>query len=182
MVYLFLADGFEEAEALVPVDLLRRAGIETSTVSMNPDLTVTGGHGIRVWADIPFAAVTLESADMLVLPGGTVGVANLEKSSGLKELLESAAAEGIPVCAICAAPAMLARWGILDGRDFVCYPGLEKGITSARPHPDRSTVEDGTFTTGRAAGSAFDFGLRLVARLAGEEKAASVAAGIFYQR
>ncbi len=181
MVYLFLAPGFEEAEALVPTDLLRRAGVETSLVAV-PEGPVTGGHGITVQADLPLSGVSLENASLLVLPGGGVGVANLGKSDEVRRLFTEADARGIPIAAICAAPSLLGNWGLLHGRNAVCYPDArwESQMTDATLHPDQGAVDDGTLTTGRAAGSAFDFGLRLVARLAGEEMAAKVAAGIHY--
>ena len=181
MVYIFLAPGFEEAEALVPADLLRRAGIETALVSLGGRV-ITGGHNIGVQADLPITDVDLDKAQMLVLPGGTVGVQNLGESESLKELLTEASARNIPLAAICAAPTLLGKWGLLQGRNFVCYPGLETGVTDGIAHPDQSTVDDGLLTTGRAAGSSFDFGLRLIARLAGEEKAAQIAAGIHYHK
>ncbi len=181
MVYLFLAPGFEEAEALVPTDLLRRSGIETALVGV-PEGPVTGGHGITVQTDLSLADVNLDEAEILVLPGGTDGVQHLGESEGLRALVTEADRRNIPIAAICAAPSLLGQWNLLHGRHAVCYPDprWEGQMAGGTLHPDRSTVTDGTLTTGRAAGSSFDFGLRLVARLKGEETAARVAAGIHY--
>lgn len=181
MVYIFLAPGFEEAEALVPADLLRRAGVETALVGVSEG-PVPGGHGITVLPDMPLSAVTLDNAEILVLPGGGVGVQNLGESPTVRSLFVQADERGIPIAAICAAPSLLGRWNLLHGRNAVCYPDQrwECHMSDGQLHPDCGTVTDGTLTTGRAAGSAFAFGLRLVARLKGEETADRIAAGIHY--
>lgn len=179
MVYIFLAPGFEEAEALVPADLLRRAGIDTALVGTERG-PVVGGHGIAVLPDMELPQVALEDAEMLVLPGGGRGVENLACCPQVEQLIRLAAAQGIPIAAICAAPTLLARWGLLEGRRAVCFPGLEDKLTGARP-TDASVVPDGAFITARAAGSAFDFGLELVKVLAGEEKAEEVRHNVHYR-
>lgn len=179
MVYVLLAPGFEEAEALVPVDLLRRAGIETALVSITGE-PVPGSHSVTVTADIALEDVDLSKADMVVLPGGGPGYKNLGKEPRVEELVRSAAEKGLWVAAICAAPTLLGRWGLLTGKDAVCYPGMEEGLTGAKARMDRGFVADGKIITGRAAGSAFDFGLALIEALAGKAEADKVRNGIYY--
>ncbi len=179
MVYILLAPGFEEAEALVPADLLRRAGIETALVGVSGN-EVTGSHQITVKADLTLDRADPEGAELVVLPGGGLGVENLGKSSEVERFVRRAAERGVPLAAICAAPTLLARYGLLEGRRAVCYPGMEDKLAGARACPDWSVVEDGPVTTGRAAGSAFDFGLKLVERLAGRAKAEEVRGGVHY--
>ena len=179
MVYIFLAPGFEEAEALVPADLLRRAGIDTALVSVSGG-PVAGGHGMAVLPDMELSQVEPEDADMLVLPGGGRGVENLGCCPRVEQLVRTAAARGTPVAAICAAPTLLARWGLLEGKRAVCFPGLEDKLTGARA-ADVPVVTDGTITTACAAGSAFDFGLELIRRLSGGEKAEEVRRNVHYR-
>lgn len=179
MVYILLAPGFEEAEALVPADLLRRAGIETALVSIAGE-TVTGSHGISVAADTVLDRADLSKAEMVVLPGGGPGYKNLGAEPKVEALVREAVRRDIWVAAICAAPTLLGRWGLLEGKQAVCFPGMEEGLTGAQAHMDRRTVRDGKIVTGRAAGSAFDFGLDLVEALAGPEKAAQVRGAIHY--
>lgn len=179
MVYILLAPGFEEAEALVPADLLRRAEIETALVSITGE-PVPGSHGITVTADTNLDGVDLSKADMVVLPGGGPGHKNLGKEPRVERLVEEAAEKGLWVAAICAAPTLLGKWGLLTGKDAVCYPGMEDGLTGAQARMDRGFVVDGKIITGRAAGSVFDFGLALVEALAGKEEADKVRHGIHY--
>lgn len=179
MVYILLAPGFEEAEALVPADLLRRAGIEVALTALEGE-TVTGGHQITVKADLPLDQVDLDRADMVVLPGGGAGVQNLLRSAAVERLVRETAARNIPLAAICAAPTLLGRWGLLEGKRAVCYPGMEDQLTGAKVCRDSGAVEDGTLVTGRAAGSAFDFGLKLVEALSGADKAREVRHAVYY--
>lgn len=179
MVYVLLAPGFEEAEALVPVDLLRRANVETATVSLTGE-PVPGSHGVTVLADVILDDVDLSKADMLVLPGGGPGYKNLGKEPKVEQLVRNAAEKGLWLAAICAAPTLLGRWGLLEGKNAVCYPGMEEGLTGAQPRMDQGFVVDGKIITGRAAGSAFDFGLALVEALAGAAEADKVRHGIYY--
>lgn len=179
MVYIMLAEGFEESEAIVPADLLRRAGIETALVSVEPGL-VRGSHGICVQADLTFGQIDLSKAEMIVLPGGLGGVKNLSKLSGIGHAIQLALEEDKWVAAICAAPTLLAKRGFLQGKKAVCYPGMEDQLEGAEPQMERGVVVDRPIITGRAAGSAFDFGLELVKALAGEEKAKEVRDGIHY--
>ncbi|MCI9309699.1 MAG: DJ-1/PfpI family protein [Lawsonibacter sp.] len=179
MVYILLAPGFEEAEALVPVDMLRRANIETATVSITGE-PVPGSHNVTVTADVTLDDVDLSKADMLVLPGGGPGYKNLGKEPRVEQLVRNAAEKGLWLAAICAAPTLLGRWGLLEGKNAVCYPGMEEGLTGAQPRMDQGFVVDGKIITGRAAGSAFDFGLALVEALAGAAEADKVRHGIYY--
>lgn len=179
MVYILLAPGFEEAEALVPVDMLRRANIETATVSITGE-PVPGSHGVTVLADVTLDDVDLSRADMIVLPGGGPGYKNLGKEPRVEQLVRKAAERGLWLAAICAAPTLLGRWGLLEGKNAVCYPGMEEGLTGAQPQMDQGVVVAGKVITGRAAGSAFDFGLTLVETLAGKEESDKVRHGIYY--
>lgn len=179
MVYILLAPGFEEAEALVPVDMLRRANIETATVSITGE-PVPGSHGVTVLADVTLDDVDLSRADMIVLPGGGPGYKNLGKEPRVEQLVRKAAEKDLWVAAICAAPTLLGRWGLLEGKNAVCYPGMEEGLTGAQPQMDQGVVVAGKVITGRAAGSAFDFGLTLVETLAGKEESDKVRHGIYY--
>ncbi|MCF2597054.1 DJ-1 family glyoxalase III [Pseudoflavonifractor phocaeensis] len=179
MVYILLAPGFEEAEALVPADLLRRAGIETALTSLEGGF-VTGGHQITVKADLTLDQVDLDRAEMLVLPGGGVGVRNLGESQAVADLIRRGAERDIPLAAICAAPTLLGRWGLLEGKQAVCYPGMEDQMTGARVCRESGVAEDVRLITGRAAGSAFDFGLKLVEALSGADKAQEVRYAVHY--
>ncbi len=179
MVYILLAPGFEEAEALVPADLLRRANIETALVTVTGK-PVPGSHGITVTADIALEDVDLSKVDMVVLPGGGLGYKNLGREPQVERLVKEAAEKGLWVAAICAAPTLLGKWGLLTGKDAVCYPGMEEGLTGAQARMDQRFVTDGKIITGRAAGSAFDFGLALVEALAGRDEAGKVRHDIYY--
>ena len=182
MVYILLGEGFEEAEALVTADVLRRANLPVALVSVSGHPTVTGSHGITVTADRSIAVTVLEDGDMLVLPGGLGGVTSMEKSGAAMDLIREAAGHH-RLAAICAAPTLLARAGLLkQGAHCVCYPGLEGELSAAGavPEMDRSTVVDGNLITGRGPGAAFDFALRLVEVLAGADAAKAVAAGLVY--
>lgn len=178
MVYILLAPGFEEAEALVPADLLRRAGLETKLIGLTA-APVPGGQGMQVVPDGTLDQVDLDRADMIVLPGGSLGVKNLGAEPAVEALVRQAAQRGIWVAAICAAPTLLAQWDLLHGKRAVCYPGLEPRLGDALPQ-DFSVVEAGNIITGRAAGSAFDFGLKLVSVLSNPEKSEEVRHGICY--
>ena len=180
MVYFFLADGFEEIEALCPVDLCRRVGIDAKTVSITESNVVTGSHGIAVMADLT-AKDTLGDFDMIVLPGGLPGTTNLEASPLVQSAIDKALAEEKYIAAICAAPSLLGRWGLLEGREAVCYPGWEDQLTGAKVQKEAQVVESGSILTGRAAGAAFDFGLALIRKLRGAEEEEKVRHGIFYR-
>ena len=179
MVYILLAPGFEEAEALVPADLLRRANIETALVSIQGD-TVTGSHGITVTADTLLEKIDLSKAEMIVLPGGGTGVKNLGAEPAVERLVRQAADQNIWVAAICAAPTLLGRWGLLESRKAICYPGLEEQLTGAQVQTAPGEIKDGKIITGRAAGSAFDFGAELIEALLDRAAADKVLEAICY--
>ena len=184
MIYILLGKGFEEAEALVTADVLRRANLPVSLVSIDGNSTVTGSHGITVAADQSIVTVGMDAGDMLVLPGGMGGVASLEGNPLAMALIRRAACDdSLWLAAICAAPTLLARAGLLDsGVHAVCYPGMEGELSAvgAIPVLDRPVAAQGNLITGRAAGSAFDFGLALVETLAGIDAARAVAAALVY--
>ena len=179
MVYILLAPGFEEIEALAPVDLLRRANIETATVSITGE-PVPGSHGVTVTADIALEDVDLSRADMVVLPGGGPGYKNLGKDPRVEQLVRAAVEKDLWVAAICAAPTLLGRWGLLEGKDAVCYPGMEEGLTGAQPQMDQGVVVAGKVITGRAAGDAIDFAAELIEVLRDRAAADKVLESICY--
>ncbi len=175
MVYILLADGFEEAEALVPADLLRRAGVEVTLVGVTGE-TVTGAHGIAVVSEVNVETVNVEHMEMLVVPGGLPGVTNVAASESAMELVKAAAEGKSYLAAICAAPAMvLGPLGVLKGYKATGYPGTEEGMEGAQPQKGYSVVVDGDIISGEGPGSAFDFVLTLVQVLKGEETAKQVA-------
>ena len=169
MIFVFLADGFEEIEALTPVDLLRRAGLDVRTVGIG-SCTPCGAHGIRVTADIGEDDLPLDDMTAMILPGGMPGTKNLEQSDTVQRALTHAVRHSLPVGAICAAPLILGHAGLLDGRRAVCFPGFEPELTGASVGTD-AVVTDGPFTTSRGAGTAMAFALELVRRLCSAEAA-----------
>lgn len=179
MVYIILGKGFEEAEAIIPCDLLRRAGVEVRFAGIG-GLLVTGGHGIAVKADCLATKAALASAEMIVLPGGLGGVASIRGSKTVMEAVKKAYEEGCYVAAICAAPTVLAELGITDGKNATCYPGMENEMGSANMC-GAGAVADGKVVTGKAAGTAFDFALKLIEVLKGKAAADAIASGVVYQ-
>lgn len=178
MVYVYLADGFEEVEALAPVDILRRCGVEVQTVGVTGK-TVAGAHGIRVEADILPEAVELDAAQMLILPGGMPGTTNLEKDSRVTDAVLAANAQGKYIAAICAAPSVLGHLGLLQGKNATCYPGFEADLHGAAVLQD-GVVLDGNIITAKGAGRASDFGFLLAGILAGGEKALEIRRAMQY--
>lgn len=173
MIYLLLADGFEEVEALTPLDLLRRAGKEVRTVSITASRTVCGAHGISVLADMTAEDVSLPCDELLILPGGMPGTTNLDASPLTDRLIKEVLSHGGRVGAICAAPLILGKRGLLAGRRAVCYPGFEDALKGATVL-DTSVVTDGAFTTATGAGVAVLFGAELVSLLCGKDAAKSL--------
>ncbi len=179
MVYVFLADGFEEVEALTPVDLLRRAGAEVRTVGITGK-TVMGARGIPVVADILPDEVDKDEIDMIVLPGGMPGTMNLNGSDFVHDMVLFCVEHDRYVAAICAAPSViLGGMDLLRHRRAVCYPGMEDGMTCATAVSQNCCV-DGKIITGRAAGAALDFALALCSVIMGEAAAQQVAESICY--
>ena len=174
MVYVLLGTGFEEMEAIAPIDLLRRAGIEVKTVGVTGK-TVYGSHGIGVVADILPEDMELDAMEMIVLPGGLGGVASTRASKPALDALRYGWEQGRFVAAICAGPTVLADLGITDGRNATCYPGCEGQMGSANMQPGAAAVRDGKLITGTSAGCAIPFALELIRALRGEEKAQAIA-------
>ncbi|MDR0518632.1 MAG: DJ-1/PfpI family protein [Clostridiales Family XIII bacterium] len=169
LVYVHLADGFEEIEALTQVDLLRRAGVDAKTVSIMGRREVTGAHGVRVYADIVFAEADYDSCEMIVLPGGLPGATNLAAHEGLREKLLDFAGAGKRIAAICASPAaILAPLGILDGKKATGYPGYEDQALANAIRTDGDVVIDGSIITSRGPATAMPFALALVEELCGK--------------
>ena len=179
MVIVFLADGFEEAEALVPVDMLKRCGIDVKTVSVMESKTVTGTHGIKILADEHYKEFKAENFSAIILPGGLPGADHLENSDYVKEAVLLANKEKKLVCAICAAPKILGKYGILHGKKAVCYPGFEDKLAGASASEDGVMV-DGNIITSRAAGKCFDFAFEIAKALGKETEANQVKKGILY--
>ena len=177
--YVFLAEGFEEIEALTPVDILRRGGVDVKFVAIGDSLQVTGANGITIMADMTFDADVIEGADLLVCPGGMPGASNLAACEPLGALLRSQAASGRLVAAICAAPAVtLAPLGILEGKNATCYPGFEDLLESnGACHKAERVVRDGNIITANGPSSAFPFALALVDALCGSEVEQQIAVG-----
>lgn len=169
MIYVFLAEGFEEIEALAPVDVLRRGGIEVKTVGVTGK-TVTGAHGIAVSADITVDQITLEGIEGIVLPGGMPGTLNLEANERLCELVRQADRKQLLIGAICAAPSVLGHLGVLNGKHATCFPGFEKELTGATVC-DGQVVCDGNIITAKGAGAALDFAFALLCFLTDKQTA-----------
>lgn len=174
MVYVLLGTGFEETEAIAPIDLMRRAGIHVVTVGIQ-DKTIVGGHGIAVVADITLEQMDLTQMDMIVLPGGLGGVASVKGSSLALDAVRFAWENDKWIGAICAAPTVLAHLGITDGKHATCYPGCEADMGNAIMEAKKAYVVDGKLITGTSAGCAVPFGLALVAALKGQSMADQVA-------
>ena len=177
MIYCYLAPGFEEVEALAPVDLLRRAGLDVKTVGVGGNV-ITGSHGIPVKADLELSdALLTDALQAIILPGGMPGTKNLDADPGVQSAITYAAETGKLLCAICAAPSILGKRGLLSGKRATAFPGFEKEMPGAIVCGD-SVVRDGNFITGKGAGAAVDFGLAIVAAFLGEETAAKLRATI----
>lgn len=177
--YVFLADGFEEIEGLSVVDILRRAGVQVTTVSIKKDCMVTGRSNITVLADQWFGETDFENADLLVLPGGIPGTTNLRDYAPLTVLLKKFYEEKKLMAAICAAPMVFGGLGFLEGRKATIYPGMEGELKGAKAMKDQVVV-DGFITTSRGMGTAIPFALSLVEQLLGKEKALAIKESIVY--
>ena len=180
--YVFLADGFEEVEALTQVDLLRRAGVDVKMISVTGEKQVFGAHRIAVHSDatIEQMAMSLDKADMLVLPGGMLGTLGLKNHKGLESLLRRYYRKGLWLAAICAAPTIFGEFGFLEGRKACCYPGMVDVLKGAEVSYDPVCV-DGHIITSRGVGTALTFALEMIAQLLGREKADEIAKSIVYQ-
>lgn len=174
MVYILLGTGFEEIEALAPVDLLRRAGVEVTTVGLNGKI-VYGSHRIGVQADITIDELDISDAEMIVLPGGLGGVASIRGCDKALEAVKAVAAAGKYVAAICAGPTVLADLGLLTGVNATCYPGQIPNMKDALVVENAACVTDGKIITGTSAGTAVPFALALIEALKGAEAAGAIA-------
>ena len=200
MVYVFLADGFEEVEAVAPIDILRRAGVEVVTVKVGGNNIidvivnniVSGSHDIKIIADINDLEIVilnmimvkraLDNLEMIVLPGGAAGVENLYNSESVKKVIDYCVANKIPIAAICAAPSILARLGYLKNIRATAYPTFRRYLIDGGAVLDETNkvITDGIFTTAAAAGVSIEFGLELVRVLKGEGAAEKIGEQILF--
>ncbi|ADU22449.1 MULTISPECIES: DJ-1 family glyoxalase III [Ruminococcus] len=177
MVYVFLAHGFEEIEALAPIDILRRAGVELVTVGVE-DEYITAAHKVTFAADITVDKVVLdENVDMIVLPGGMPGTINLENNDYVQAAIDYCVKNDKYIASICAAPSILGHKGLLKGKKAICFPGFEKDLEGA-VISEKSVEVDGKFITAKGAGVAVDFALTLVSELVSAAKAENIRKGI----
>ena len=180
-VYIFIADGFEETEALVPWDILKRAGAQVKLVSVTSGTKATGAHGLSIDTDANIASLRDELPDLAVLPGGMPGMLNLKASAALKELLSECADAGKYIAAICASPAVLGAHGLLRSKRAVCFPGFESQLEGAYISHE-PVCRDGNIITAKGMGVSFEFAFALVGALYGEAKAEEVKKGAQYIR
>jgi protein deglycase len=176
-VLVFLADGFEEIEAISPIDIFKRAGIEVETVSINQAKEVSGAHGIVVKADKLFSEADYSNADLLFLPGGMPGTKNLDAHAGLKSRINDQLNANKPVAAICAAPSILGKMGLLNAKEAICYPGFEDQLLGATLSENK-IVKAGLIYTAMGAGVALQFALKIVEELKGLDEANRIAKAI----
>ena len=174
MIYMLLGTGFEETEAIAPLDLMRRAGIEVATVGINGKI-VYGSHGIGVEADLEIGEMDLTRMEGIILPGGLGGVASIRSSQAAMDAVRCAWDNNLLTAAICAGPTVLADLGIPDGKNATCYPGCEGQMGQAVMAQNAAAVTDGKLVTGTSAGCAIPFGLAIIAQLRGQEAADAIA-------
>jgi len=177
-IYLFLAEGFEEIEAIAPIDIFRRADIEVITVSITDRLEVVGAHKVCILADAIFKKIEFSEQFLIFLPGGMPGTSNLSKHQGLKDLILTQAAKNQKIAAICAAPSILGEMGLLRNKEAICYPGFEDKLLNASISINKM-VQSGSIFTAKAAGVAIQFALKIVADLKGELVANKIKTSIF---
>ena len=181
MIYVFLAQGFEETEAIAPIDILRRCGKEVITVGIGDNI-IKGSHGIAVVTDTEDKLVELNSdLEMIVLPGGMPGTINLEASETVQRAIDYCTANDLYIGAICAAPSILGHKGLLKGKKATCYTGFEQELTGAEVS-DEPAVIDGKIITARGAGVAVDFGLKLVEALVSKEKSEKMGEALLWRK
>ncbi len=171
MVIMFLAQGFEETEAILPLDLIRRAGIDIKTVSINENIYVTGSHGITVKADMTWEQLGDAKPEMVILPGGP-GTENLDNSQFVKDFVVESYNNGSHLAAICAAPMVLGKLGLLNGKLATCYPGYEKYLYGAKIRP--GTVMEDRIITSRGIAEAYNFAYSIIAALKNKKTADDV--------
>lgn len=176
-VVVFLANGCEEIEALTPIDVLRRGGVEVKGVSISDSLTVNGAHGIDFMADEVFEKIDFDEVDMVILPGGLVGRNNLMAHTGVVDICKSFNKKGKYVTSICASPSVLGENGILQGRKAICYPGFESQLKGAVV-TNENVVADGNIITSKGPGTAMEFSLKLLEIIKDKKTAEEVAKGM----
>ena len=179
-IYVFLAEGFEDIEALGTVDILRRSGLEVVTVSISDEYFVTSAHNVPIGADALFSEIDFSDAQLLVLPGGLPGSVNLKDFKPLQELLLKHNGEGKLIAAICAAPMALGNIGLLNGKRATCYPGCQDTMTGAEYTAELCTV-DGNIITGEGPAAVFPFAYKLVEILVGEDTANALRQGMMFK-
>ncbi|WP_300814868.1 DJ-1 family glyoxalase III [uncultured Bacteroides sp.] len=168
-VYVFFADGFEEMEALASVDILKRAGLKVQMITVTSGEIVTGAHGVPVLCDKNIENCDFYDAELVLLPGGMPGASTLEQCADLRRLILEFAAAGKPIAAICAAPMILGKLGLLKGKKATCYPGFDQYLEGAE-YTGALVEKDGNIITGKGPGAAIEFALAVAGLLAGEEK------------
>lgn len=178
-IYTFLANGFEEVEALGPIDVCRRAGLEVITVSINDTEVVEGAHGVKIIADTKFGDNDYTDADMLFLPGGMPGATNLDAHEGLRNAILAHNDANKPLAAICAAPLVYGNLGLAQGKNMTCYPGFEQYLKGANYTASLVQV-DGKMFTGKGPGAALALGYAIVEYFCGKETADELRAGMMY--
>lgn len=179
MIYVFLATGFEEVEALGPIDVCRRAGLKVKTVSVTDEQVVTGAHGIGIVADSMFAENDYSDAEMLFLPGGLPGATNLDAHEGLRRVVLAHSEAGKALAAICAAPLVYGNLGLADGKKMTCYPGFEKYLVGAE-YTAALVERDGLMFTGKGPAAALALGYAIVEHFCGEEVVEGLKQGMMY--
>lgn len=179
MIYVFLATGFEEVEAIAPIDVLRRAGLQVTTVSITDELTVVGAHGMGMVADTLFADNDYSDADLLFLPGGLPGSTNLNAHQDLRQLILDHHAADKALAAICAAPMVYGNLGLAQGKRMTCYPGCEQYLVGA-DYTANLVERDGLMFTGKGPAAALALGYMLVEHFCGEDVADQLRQGMMY--
>lgn len=178
-IYIFLAEGFEEIEAITPIDIFRRAGLKVTSVSTTNEIYVTGAHGISIKADNLFSEIDFMQDSLLFLPGGMPGTTNLENHEGLKQLLKLHHSNNKPLAAICAAPSVLGGLDILKGEEAICYPGFESKLSGAKLS-EKAVVKSSNIFTGKGPGKSAEHALLIVSEFVGPETAENIRKAMFY--
>lgn len=178
-ICIFLAEGFEISEAMLPLDILRRGGLDVRTVSVTGNKTVTSSHGVAVVADTLFEEINEEDIEMIVLPGGLPGATNLDEHAGLDKLIMNFAAQSKPMAAICAAPLVYGKRGLLKGKKATCYPGFDKFLEGAE-YTGNIVEVSGNFILGKGPAAAAPFGFAILEKLVGVEKVNEIKKGMLF--
>ena len=179
-IYLFLADGFEEIEALGVVDVLKRAELQTVTVGVNKQKQQTGAHNIKVEADILFEDADFSDGGAFILPGGMPGRLNLTNHAGIRKLLQEKALQNSLICAICAAPMALSKAGLLKGKKFTMYPGMTSHLADGDIPTENGVEIDGNIITGKGPGLFFDFACAIAEKLGQAQQTATLKKAMFW--